>query len=305
MVRRMYMIDKTDVLYIFKKSFDISYNQDYFCCAGAGVNLYDYHTGKFVANFKGLSHPAWSKFTSDKRLIVKTTLGKYYIYDLTAMELVKEVRQPKKVLGSTTRFLITPDNKYIIDFSYVFPISKLLILEIETGVYSYFDLGFSRHGWVFKTESESKYYVVSLAAEAIDAPGVSIRDFYELTYESGTFKLQKLFSDGNTRVEKVDYNAKKFAVADYNYTVRVFDTEKRFQYEFTYDGNLCLHDLKLSKNGRYVALAESRNVYVYDLISKECVKSYEVDYACFVDFLENDTKLLIGTWEKGYCVSLW
>lgn len=298
------MIDKTNVLYKFEKSYHISYNQDYFSCVGSKVNLYRFHNGEFVTEFNDIQQPNDSKFTSDQRLVVKTTTGGYHIYNLLSMELMKKIPPPKKVRGSTTSFLITSDNKYIIDFSYVCPTYELMIMEMETGKYTFFPLEYARRALVFPTEVESRYYVVTLCAETIDAPGVSIRDFYELTYTSGQFKLQKLFLDDLSKISKADYRSNKFAFADYSNKIKLFDVQKNFQDELEYSGNGILYDLKLSKNGRWLALAESQNIFVYDLNSKECIRNYPVDYGCFVDFLDDDTKLLIGTWEKGYCVSL-
>lgn len=298
------MIDKTNVLYKFEKSYHISYNQDYFSCVGSKVNLYRFHNGEFVTKFKDIQYPHDSKFTSDQRLVVKAPTGRYHVYNLLSMELMKKIPPPKKVRESITYFLITSDNKYIIDFSYVFPTHELMTMEVETGKYTLFPLGYARHALVFPTEVESKYYVVTLCAETIHAPDVSIRDFYELTYTSGQFKLQKLFSDDLSKISEADYRANKFAFADYSNKIKLFDVQKNVQDELEYSENGVLYDLKLSKNGRLLALAESHNIFVYDLNSKECIRNYPVEYGCFVDFLDDDTKLLIGTWEKGYCVSL-
>ena len=305
------MIDKNDILYRFKRSYHISYNQDYFCCVGAGVNLYHYKNGEFVANFKGLQHPDCSGFTSDQNLIVRTTVGKYHVYNLASMEYIKKILPPKKDTHVSEDFQITSDDKYIIDFFYVYPTAKLVVVEIETGTHTFFDLGYARHGLVLQTETESKYYVVTICAEELHAPDVSILEFYEFTYTSGKFNLKKLFSQSQgsrVMVSEIDYRANKFAFADYRNKIRLFDVQTGSQDEFEYEEydflNGILYDMKLSKNGRYIALATSDNIYVFDLETKECIKNYEVDYGCFVDFIDDDTKLLIGTWEKGYCVAL-
>lgn len=296
--------NKNDIIYTFKKSYHISYNKDYFCCVGSNVCLYDLKDGKLVSEFKNIKHPSGSVFTSNQKLVVKTTTGSYYIYDLDTMTLNKKIPPPKGVKGSITDFQITSDNKYIIDFSYVFPTRELMLIEIETGAYTFFNLGYCRLGYVFLTETESKFYVIASCAETIDAPDVSIKDIYELSYNSGEFKLQKLFTDNEANVLIADYVSNKFAISDRSNKIRLFDINKKHQEVLEYNRDGVLYDLKLSKSGKLAALAESRNVYIYDIIKKECIKSYEVDYGCFVDFFDNDTKLLIGTWEKGYCVSI-
>lgn len=298
------MIDKSEIVYKFRKSYHISYNQDYFCCVGATVNLYDIKSGDLVTTFKGMRHLHSSKFISDRKLVVKTNEGFYYIFDLATNELVKVISPPKNVKTSTTDFEVTSDGKYIIDFSYIFPTKKLMVAEIETGEYTFFDLGFSRSAAVFSTENEFKYYIVSACAEELNAPDVNIRDFYELTYKSDKFELKKLFSDSDSRMSNKDYSAGVFAVADYSDKIKIFDIQKAFNNTVEYEKSGVLYDLKLSKNGRLIALAEAQNIYVYDISTNKCIKSFEVDYGNFVDFFDNDTKLLIGTWEKGYCVVL-
>ncbi len=298
------MIDKTDIIYTFKTSYHISYNQDYFCCAGSNVDLYDSKDGKLVSTFKDIKHSCYSKFTSDQRLIVKTTTGRYYFYDLESMTLDKIIPPPKNTRGTSNNFQITSDNKYIIDFSYVFPTYSLMIIEIETGTYTFFDLGYARGGDVFQTETESKYYVTAICTKTIDAPEPSVHDFYELSYISGEFELQKLFTQKYNKVSKIDYVSGKFAISNYSGNIRIFGIQKHRQKHLEYTKEGVLYDLKLSKNGQFLALAESRSIHVYDISKKKCIKAYEVDYGCFVDFIDNDTKLLIGTWKKGYCISL-
>ena len=81
--------------------------------------------------------------------------------------------------------------KYIIDFSYIFPTYELMIIDIETGTYTFFELGYARKGFIFSTETDSKYYVLTCCSETIDAPDVSVQEYYELTYTSDKFKLKK------------------------------------------------------------------------------------------------------------------
>lgn len=297
------MFDKNEILYTFGKSYHISHNQDFFCCVGSSVHLYDFNNGKSVYNFKNIKNPSCSEFMPDKNLIVKTTTGHYYVYDLVSMNLIKKILLSKGMYASTADFKTTSDNKYIIDFSYIFPISKLMITYIETKEHILFDIGNSRGGCILKTESNSKYYVVTKCAEMVDSPDISTNVFYELTYKSGQFKLKELFSEKG-RFSLTDYCSNRFACADYSNKITIFDIEKNIKDKFEYNSNDVLYDLKLSKSGNLIALAESQNIYIYDLKSKKNIKTYDVDYGCFVGFLDNDTKLLVGTWEKGYCVSL-
>lgn len=306
------MIDKDNMINTFKKSYHIAHNKNYFCCLGSAVNLYDLKSGILVSTFKNIKQPGCAKFTSDGNLIVKNTKGKYYIYDLTSMTLTKVIPQPKKVLSSTTDFQVTPDDKYIIDFSYVFPKYELMVIEIETGAYTFFNLENCRGGSVFKTENESKYYIIAHCAETLHSSDVSMLCFYELSYSLSKFQLEKLFVEKNRRISCADYALNKFVMADYGKKIFVLDiqnkTKEIFEREQDEDGDLynhgVLYNLKLSQDGRFIALAESNYISIYDSTKGKRIKTYEVDYGCFVDFFDNDTKLLIGTWQKGFCISL-
>lgn len=297
------MNDNCKILYTFEKSYHISHNQDFVCCVGSCVNLYDIGSGELIYKFKDIKYPSCSKFTSNKTLIVKTAGGSYYIYDLVSMSFVKKILPPKNALGSTSEFQITADNKYIIDFSYSFPTKELVVIDIETGKYNYFNLGYCRKGFVFSTAKSSEYYVIANCAETNDAPDTGFQEYYELIYKSGKFKLQKLFNDSRGKLAIADFISNKFAIADYSNRISFFDAKKIFVDELKYEKNGILYDLKLSKDGRYIALAESQKVYIYNLDDKKCVKTYEVKNGCFVDFLD-DTRLLVGTWNKGYCLEI-
>ena len=298
------MIDESKIVFEFEKSYHISYNQEYFCCVGETANLYDLTSGKLVTTFKGMSHPHSSKFTSNQKLVIKTGEGVYYIYDLCSRTLDKMISPPPDTQGSITNFEVTPDGKYIIDFAYIHPIKKLMTIDIETGMYTFFDLSYSRKGFVFSTEMESKYYIVSNSAENNNSSDVAIQEIYELTYRSNMFNLQRIFLDSNSRISVADYSANKFAIADYSNKIKLFDTHKAYCDDFEYDKNGVLYNLKISKNGQFIAIVESQNVYIYDVFKKTCIQTFNVEYGCFVDFFQNDTKLLIGTWKKGYCISL-
>ena len=297
------MIDEANIIFNFDKSYHISHNQDYFCCVGTNVIIYDVATGEVVSKLKGIKQPSCSQFTSNRKLIIKTTTGNYYIYDLELMDLVKKISAPPGVKSSTTAFQVTSDSKYIIDFSYIFPTYKLMIVEIETGTCKFFDLGYARQGFVFSTEIESKYYLMAGCAETVDASDVSIEDFYELFYRAGNFSLQKIFVHKHNKLSVADYNSNKFAIADHSNRIKLLDIQNNDLDKFEYMKNGVLYDLKFSPDGQLVALIESKNVYIYNLPKKECIKSYKIEYGCYVDFFDH-TKLLVGTWEKGYCISL-
>lgn len=298
------MIDKKDIIFKFKKSYTISHNKNYFCCVGGSVNLYDVKKGELEMTFKDMKHPSSSKFTSDNSLIVNTTTGYYFIYDIASKTLINKYRPPKGVLGSTTDFAVTPDNKFIIDFAYIFPYSQLMIMELETGKYMLYDLNRARTGKLLFDESESKYYIITKKNEIVDNQETHYTDFYSFSYPFQTLELQKLLLPKFKHFSDIDYNSGRFAMDVYPNKINIYNINTDEEEQICYEEDGVLYDLKWSENGRYIALAETRKIHIIDVATKRCIKSYDVDWGCFADFYDNDTKLLIGTWEKGYCVDL-
>lgn len=301
MVGKIKMTSSKNIVFRFCKSYSISYKKDLFCCVGSSVNLYDTKTGEYKASFNDMTQPNFSKFTSDNRLIVKTTRGYYYIYDLASKKLIKKLRPPKRVLGSTTDFTITPDNRFILDFAEIFPNSQLLVMEIETGEYTLYDLGGAKSCNIFHDKSTSEYHIES--TKTSEAGNACYAELYTFSYpfEQLALKLELVF---DKEFSQVDYHSGKLAIAGYEGKITIYDTNSSTEEQYNYDNGGVLYGLKWSKNGRLLVLTESEKIQILDTKTKKCVISYDVDYGCFADFYDNDTKLLIGTWQKGYCVDI-
>ena len=294
------MIENKDIIYKFRKSYSISYNKDYFCCVGGSVNLYDINTGEHKVRFNDFKQPCYSQFTSDNRLFVKAQ-GGYYVYDLCFNKLEKRIPRPRGVKWGSYKFCLTPDNKYIIDFAEVFPNNKLLIIEIETGNYSIHDLYGARASEILYSKSEAKYYIAAVTGD--DSYKRFFSAYYCFDYPFDKPEIKELpFCLGYYAV--IDYQYGKFAIAKYNGEIIIYDIYKNAEENIRYDNDGVLYSIKWSKNGRYLAIAESTSILIIDMATKSTVKTYDVDYGCFADFYDNDTKLLIGTWEKGYCIDI-
>ena len=292
-----------NVLFTFDKSYHIAYDQEYFCCSGSSAVLYNRENGDLVAKLNGVKQPSCSVFTSDRRLVIKTTKGFYHVIDLDSKQQIKKIPPPKGVLGSVTEFRLTSDNRYIIDFACIFPSFKLMAVEIDTGNYTFFDIGFARTGCILSTEDENRYFVVTDCADTEDAEDVCRRDFFELLYSNGSYTLKKAFTGECGYLTHVDYGGGRFVSVTKDKIIETFDGEGSLLGDLEFSSAGVLYDMKISQSGRFVAIVHSDDVCVYDLDSKCCVDRFDVDYGCFADFID-DTKLLIGTWKKGYCVSL-
>ncbi|MGM9680920.1 MAG: hypothetical protein ACI3XR_05390 [Eubacteriales bacterium] len=296
------MIDKKDIIYTFDKSYSISYNSDFFCCIGESAKLFDIKTGAFEFKFSGMKHPYYSCFISDNRLVVKTTLGYYFVYDLVSKSLLNKLHPPKGVRGSNTEFVVTPDHKYIIDFAYIFPVSKLMFMEIETGKYTLYDLPSVATGRIFYDEAESEYHIIS--SRKNDDPETNNVNFYSFHYPYRESEQHKISLCHNNDFSAVDYRCTKIAICGYNNIICTYDMKTGIRKEFCYEKDGVTYDLKWSKNGKYIVLVEARKIRIFDVASQMCIKAFDVDYGCFADFYDDDSKLLIGTWEKGYCIDV-
>lgn len=53
-----------------------------------------------------------------------------------------------------------------------------------------------------------------------------------------------------------------------------------------------------------MALIGYVKLYLVDIIKQRIIKSFEARYLSFVEFFNNDRKILIGTWKKSWTVDL-
>ena len=204
--------------------------------------------------------------------------------------------------GSTTSFAITPDNKFIIDFAYTFPFSQLMIMEIETGEYKLYDLDGATTCKLMYDEIISRYYIIT--NKRIENPETYYVDLYSFEYPYHELELQKTPIPNRKNISNIDYNMGKFAIKGHKNVISIYDMQTGGEEQINCEEYWVIHDLKWSKNGQYIALVESHVVHIFDVSTKIRIKSYDVDYGCFAEFYDSDTKLLIGTWEKGYCIDI-
>ena len=294
------MIEKKDIIFKFGKSYTISSNEEYFCCVGGSVNLYNKADGLLKGTIRGLSHPNYSEFLKNERLIIKNTTGHYFIYDLSTLEQIKKFKAIKPSQPQDTKFIVMPDNKYLIDFAYFFPERKLFILDIDSGDCFFPDLGQEKGCSAFYNIEESQIYISTNSYTEV--PETFHTTFYSLQYPFGEAKLQLLDIPDFGYINHLDYCDGKFAFERMGKIV-IYDIKKNQteQIDFKQDGYLC--HLRWSNNGKYIVLAQSEAIKVFDIERKCCIKTYCVKYGYFADFYDNDTKLLIGTWQNGYLIN--
>ena len=308
------IICKNELIYRFKTSYNISYNHEYFCCSGRGVvNLYSVKNGQLKTTIRGIRHPVYTRFIDDKTLLVKNTLGEYHTIDIQTQETIRKYKLTSRD-AQDSKFALTPDNKYIVDFLYVFPREKLIILSANFEGHKLWDLEHATVGQVFFDNDKSLFYIATNCRpepDQINRADAHYTAFYSLKYPFDGTPPQKMEIPRKVAVPEwntpqyIDFN-NKFVIKRGGgillYDVETNETEEFISPSQNY-GNY-INRIKWSKNGMYIAAVGNKKVLIFDVTSRSCIKEYEVEYGCFVDFYDNDTKLLIGTWKNGYCVEL-
>ncbi|MBR6410102.1 MAG: hypothetical protein IKS35_01805 [Clostridia bacterium] len=294
-------ISSSNCIFSFKPSYTISYSNKHFCCVGNSVYLYDAKTGKLFSSISELKYPNWSKFTSDNRLIIKNARGYYYVYDIGKKALIKIISPPKGIHGSTTEFFLTPDNKSIIDFACFFPYHQLMIVDINSGIKHLYPIGDASLCRVLFNDYTSEIFILVFSRSKNDAVAGCI-DCYSIKYPFSNIEFTKeTIMCGD--FSHICFSCGTFYISDFKNQINAVNFNNKENILIRYKSNGPVMHLKCSKSGKYLAVVESNVISVIDVDSNTCFQSIDVEYGCFADFYDNDSKLLIGTWKKGYCVN--
>ena len=301
------MIEKKDIVFRFGISHKISYNEKYFCCVKtSSCSIYDITTGDKVKNLTGIRYLSYTKFLSDDKLLVKNTIGNYHIYDLISGEMIWKFNTLNKRDPQDSCFQVTPDEKYIIDFVYFFPHNKLFILEINSGKYELYDLGNSTTCRIFYDPEQSKYYIAANSLK--NQSKFPYTTFFSFSYPIDKIEVKKMPIQDVKSFGNMDYLKNRFTFNHYkrqtDCQIVIYDMKKNISEEFDLKKKGYCTGIKWSKNGKYIVLTQSEVIQIYDAQKKICIKEFDIEYGSFADFYDNDTKLLIGTWKKGYCINI-
>ena len=127
--------------------------------------------------------------------------------------------------------------------------------------------------------------------------------FYSVKYPFVKPEINKLsFCLG--KYSQIDYHGNKFASAGFDGIITVYDVSKYETQLIEYEKKGVLYCIRWSNSGRFLAVAETNAIQIIDTVSCKTIRSIDIKYGCYAAFYDNDTKLLIGTWEKGYCIDI-
>ncbi|QVK17797.1 hypothetical protein KHQ81_13250 [Mycoplasmatota bacterium] len=68
--------------------------------------------------------------------------------------------------------------------------------------------------------------------------------------------------------------------------------------EISLDGNI--KHFNISNGGKYLAVATTNRIKIYDLATLKLLDQIENQYTCYVSFSPDDTLILVGTWSHGF-----
>ena len=128
-------------------------------------------------------------------------------------------------------------------------------------------------------------------------------DCYPIQYPFRTIKLRKesiIYRD----LSHICFSCGNFYISGCNDKISVVNAHTKKDSFVRYEKNGPVTYLNCSKSGEYIVVVESNVINVIAVGSNNCFQSFEVEHGCFADFYDHDSKLLIGTWERGYCVDL-
>lgn len=293
-----------DLLFKFGKAYDLVCSESLICAIESKVELYDKHTGELVATLSDLMHPSCAVFTKDNHLIVKNTFGKYYIYNLENFTLEKKISINNYNHSQDDGFVMLENDRYILSTAYKFPDTSLLLYDLSTDEYTLLEWTNISFPVFIKTE-QGKIYAVgnntNVVPRQIDYFDILLFDLTSIVHNR---KIPEPILIGTGyRAGKCDiFN--NTLIMDLDRQILIYDLMTNSGETFTYlskcEGVKCL---EISENGKYFATAQSSEVFIFSVEEKRVLERLDTDMCYSLKFIDNDTKLLIGSWKKSYCIS--
>ena len=295
------MISKDDIIFKFRKSYEMTYNDKYFCTVGGQTCIYDIESGKLLHSITGIKYASHIRFLDSDRLLIKNTIGEYRLFDVSkGAELLWKLPTLNRKDTQDSNFILSPDNKYMLDFILDFPFTKMAIIDIQTGKSEYIDFGNGKSSFAFYNESNQLFYIiVNHASQDGESPKVKL---YTLKYP-------------------FDNNGPKYVKTICNHFIRAVDLKDQaviydhyksphYQKLDTGEDRIILEEyghsrhLSLSKDGKLAGMVISKEdatkeAVIYDLEQDKVIKKYEVEYGCYIDFYK-ENQILLGSWKNGY-----
>ncbi len=314
------------IKYKFTASHEIkkSPNGKYFATIGGTVALWDTSTGKKITSFGQIKNPSHINFShSSKLLAVKNTSGKVALYDIKEIKHLKSY-VPTKSEGCELFF--TPDDRYIVSADWD---GNIYTIEIESGKIKILRSDTD----VYKTEKFLLFERKVLQKERmmyriLHFDGVSNEFTFYTRYKRLVWKYpfsenEPFLPDGKYVYEDIAFSRanKCYAITRYNKENKMFivdeylnQTLKEITVKNNNGWNASIEKVAFSPDGKLLALLADNDecvknnsiyiVYLMEYPSLNILDEYKIPFGCFVEFTQDGTQLLVGSWSKGYCIDL-
>jgi hypothetical protein len=178
-----------------------------------------------------------------------------------------------------------------------------------------------------RSNNKNKNFVIEYNEESNEFKRIDVEaDFYKFVYNrfNDSFNINNLASN-DIQIISNNYNSilkKLNPLSTVNIKTSFFDViessknlkEMLSQDEEKYDQlrRLCeenainisedglIYHFNISNNGKYLAVATTNSVKIYDLTTFDLLNEIKNKYCCYVSFSQDDSLLLIGTWRNGF-----
>lgn len=292
------------VIWQFKTSYDIKKSSDhnFFANIDNKVNVWDAQKKKRICSFNDIKHPSSIAFSyNSKYLAAKNTSGRICLYNLDEMNNVMTV-QPSSIEG--TNILFTPDDKFILTTDWD---GNIFLVDYTT----------------HKIKLLKKYE--NCMVEMIDYDHLSNRFTFLISqkrkdkYKSDVFDDYNIllecpypFDEYNMKERKIDCTIWKIKFNNFLNSYIAINKDKLISYDnnFEITNSRALPELSTTMNidwssdGSYILVLCGSVVQIIDFKSFEIIKTFEIKFARFFEFVEedNDKRILCGTISEGYYI---
>jgi 6-phosphogluconolactonase (cycloisomerase 2 family) len=289
----------------FSASYCIKKSPDgkYFATIGGSVVLWDAGSGKKIISFSQIKNPDYLSFSHAGRMLaVKNTSGKIALFDLESMCHLFSL-QPTKSEGCGLCF--TPDDRYVVSADwegtvYAVDVAQKSAVILKKGPLMYHSLEFKGDRMIF----HGTRYVRNRSHSFFEFRVYPFDEALTTAIESKTEFDTVTFTADCGKCAAADNYKKAVLIMDQTltHTFNVITTHSGKRKKARIEYAAWSPDRKrLALIGQY---SDHHAIQVIDMETLIVIASYELPYACYAEFTDDGTQLLIGTWQKGYCIDV-
>ena len=295
------------LFYHKKSSFFMNANAKYILTTSQNIlYLYSRETGQLIRKLgKGqFDTPNYAGFLDEEHLLIRTLFANYYLYSLLENRLQRLFRFRKMGAEGSEPVICSKDR--FIEYCYSFPDGiitdkqELFLADIhsEPALQS-LDIQdpMLEDGVVEKLSREGNELWV-MEQYAVYCYSLETGEFLRRVPSKMEASLFNCYRDGD-EIMGVFVSKNGFPyIQSINSSKRILCEREPFE-----DNGDGLIKICLSRNRKFMAAIYFSKTVVYSLETGEKIYEFTARYNHFADFCDDDTSLLLGTWEDGRMVS--